>query len=249
MYTYHNNIYIYYMFIPYILFQLPTQWSQWNRAWEASPFWVVLPAESWGMLWRRQAWGAPQFRYVEICRNGKGVPWFPSTLPHISHHFPTKTPSNCKGSNSSVALQPSRRPIRCWSRMVPSESRCRKYLPYIYPYLPYLPVHGQYMAAGSMRQAHAKKMNPALANMFGGCAGLYLQASWPMLSAAVKVSESSLKLGSVRFLRRRILKVQGAEARKRCSHAVPMTPQSLGITWPSMIIMYYLYLFIIIWYF
>jgi hypothetical protein len=30
---------------------------------------------------------------------------------------------------------------------------------------------------------------------------------------------------------------------------VPMTPQSLGITWPSMIIMYYLYLFIIIWYF
>jgi len=48
------------------------------------------------------------------------------------------------------------------------------------------PVHGswqqlavgswQQLAAGSMRQAHAKKMNPALANMFGGCAGLYLQA-------------------------------------------------------------------------
>ena len=117
---YMDHNYIYYMFIPYILFQLPTQWSQWSRAWEASPFWVVLPAESWGMLWRRQAWGAPQFGYVEICRNGKGVPWFPSTLPHISHDFPTKTPSNCKGSNSSVALQPSRRPIRCWSRMVPS---------------------------------------------------------------------------------------------------------------------------------
>ena len=50
-----------------------------------------------------------------------------------------------------------------------------------------------------VRQAHAKKMNPALANMFGGCAGLYLQAL-SMLSAAVKVSKNSIKFANLSHL-------------------------------------------------